>query len=210
MSALAHGRDVDRPAKTWQDVVHSGARLTHAAHLLWSQKIQAGDVVVDATCGNGRDTLMLANLVGDSGTVHAFDLQASAVTATKNLLQASGIQPDSARVRLHCVCHTRMTEVVGMESASLVVFNLGYLPKGDRSIKTEPESTVKAIQSAMEVIQSKGLISVMAYTKHHGGMDEYQAVKTLCSELPTDEWVSAESNLLNRPSAPRLISIWRR
>lgn len=31
--------------------------------------------MVDATCGNGNDTLFLARIVGPSGTVYALDLQ---------------------------------------------------------------------------------------------------------------------------------------
>ena len=49
------------------------ARYLAAACL--RQVVQPGDTVIDATMGNGHDTAMLAELVGESGHVIAFDVQ---------------------------------------------------------------------------------------------------------------------------------------
>lgn len=52
-----------------------GARLTTAAQMVWAQVLQPGDVAVDATCGNGHDSLFMAQCIGSTGHLHAVDLQ---------------------------------------------------------------------------------------------------------------------------------------
>lgn len=51
----------------------SGTRLTSVAQDIWTAYVQEGDAVVDATAGNGGDTLWLARAVGPQGSVSAFD-----------------------------------------------------------------------------------------------------------------------------------------
>src|SRR5699024_10241670 len=56
------------------------------AHDLLERASSANDVVVDATCGNGNDTLFLSKLVGSKGHVYAFDIQARAIKPPKAVL----------------------------------------------------------------------------------------------------------------------------
>lgn len=144
------------------------ARLTNAAQLLWAQMLQPGDVCVDATCGNGNDTLFLANAVGPSGTVHAIDIQQAAVDATKQCIEAALPAGHRPTLHLHRSCHSRMQELVGSNVASLVCLNLGYLPKADKAVTTTATASVAAVEAAFEVVRPGGLISVMCYTGHPG------------------------------------------
>jgi hypothetical protein len=114
--------------------------------------VASGDVVVDATCGNGNDTEILASIVGETGTLHAVDIQEEAIckTAAKlKQLSLSGVALPS--VQMHCRSHAELTDLVQPSSAMLVVFNLGYLPGGDRTIVTSADSSVAAIQAALGV-----------------------------------------------------------
>eukprot|EP00879_Flechtneria_rotunda_P019227 GHRR01020188.1.p1 GENE.GHRR01020188.1~~GHRR01020188.1.p1 ORF type:complete len:220 (+),score=80.15 GHRR01020188.1:216-875(+) len=127
-----------------------GARLTTAAQMVWAQVLQPGDIAVDATCGNGNDTLFLAQLVGPTGTVYGIDLQASAVESTKDFLQQ---HLAAAKPQLHIMqgCHSQMQQLVGSNLAKIVAFNLGYLPGGEKSITTQAGSTIAAVEAALEV-----------------------------------------------------------
>lgn len=187
-----------------------GARLTTAAQMCWAQVLQPGDTAVDATCGNGNDTLFMAQRVGPGGRVCAVDLQAAAVDATRQLLEAR--LPPGARPRLELSqgCHSQLQALVGSNVAKLVAFNLGYLPSGDKSIVTQPGSTLAAVEAALEVVCPGGLVSIMAYIGHPGGLEEYRQVAELLAGLPPQHWTTSELRLLNRSTAPILLLVWRR
>ncbi|GBF94396.1 rRNA methylase [Raphidocelis subcapitata] len=187
-----------------------GARLTSAAQMAWAQVLRPGDTAVDATAGNGWDALALAELVGPRGRVWALDVQDAALASTRARLEAE--LPLGSAPELHLVraCHSRLQEVVGSVAARVVAFNLGYLPSGDKSLVTRAETTVAALEAALEVLQPGGLLTIMAYTGHPGGQEEYDAVKALLTELSPSFWVTAETRLVNRPTAPILLVVWRR
>ena len=112
------------------------------------QAVAPGDTVVDATMGNGHDTLFLCQLVGESGRVYAFDVQQKAVESTKKRLSEAGVL---SRAALFCLGHEHMTEKVEGTVAA-VVFNLGWLPGGDHSVTTHWETTKKAVESALSLL----------------------------------------------------------
>ncbi|WP_238373985.1 class I SAM-dependent methyltransferase, partial [Kingella kingae] len=60
-------------------------------HELLRQHIRVGDTVMDGTAGNGYDTAFLAQCVGESGRVVAFDIQSAAIEATQNRLLQLGL-----------------------------------------------------------------------------------------------------------------------
>jgi predicted methyltransferase len=188
----------------------SNARLTHMAHDAWSQILRPGDVVVDATSGNGHDALFLAQAVGPSGQVYAFDLQPAAIEATINTIE-QGLSPE-LRPKLHYLahCHSTMQQEVGSHTARLVAFNLGYLPGGDKSVITRQSSTLAAVEAAFEVLRPGGLLSILAYTGHEGTPEEFAAVTLLLEQLPPKYWVTTQIKVLNRPTAPVLLLAWKR
>ena len=61
------------------------------AHSLLSGCLKTGDIAVDGTMGNGNDTLFLAQLVGETGKVYAFDIQAAALLATERRLREADV-----------------------------------------------------------------------------------------------------------------------
>ena len=96
------------------------------------KQVKPGDRVVDATAGHGRDTLLLAELVGPSGFVYAFDIQDSAIQTTRELLHSKGMEGNVSIIK---DSHENMEKYVG-QGISCIMFNLGYLPGGDHSIHT--------------------------------------------------------------------------
>jgi hypothetical protein len=188
----------------------SNARLTSMAHDAWSQILREGDVCVDATSGNGHDALFLAQAVGPSGQVYAFDLQSAAIESTRNTVEQA--LPPESRPTMHYLpqCHSSLHEVVGSHKARLVAFNLGYLPGGDKSVITRQESTLAAVEAAFEVLHPGGLLSILAYTGHDNGPEEYAAVASLLEQLPPKYWVSTQIKVMNRPTAPVLLLAWKR
>ncbi|WP_424316354.1 class I SAM-dependent methyltransferase [Haloferula sp.] len=148
-------------------------RPTAAAHRVVSEVVKAGDLVVDATAGNGHDTLFLAGLVGDSGKVLAFDVQQAAIAATRERVDAAGL---SGRVEMRHESHGKLLERAGRGRASAVMFNLGYLPGADHAVITEVGETVKAVVQALFALRSEGVMTIVCYTGHPGGEEEAAAV----------------------------------
>jgi tRNA1(Val) A37 N6-methylase TrmN6 len=133
-------------------------------------------VALDATAGNGHDTLFLARSVGPEGEVHALDVQAPAITATHKRLEAAGV---ANRVRLHQVGHEALPDPIpAAERGRLraVMFNLGYLPAGDKTLITRGTTTLPALAAAGALLAPGGRLTVVAYPGHPGGAEETEAV----------------------------------
>lgn len=169
-------------------------------HTLIKQTVQPGDIVIDATVGNGHDTLLLARLVGDSGKVIGFDIQEKAIAETAKHLSEAGLHH---RVQLHHQGHETIDEVQSSsESVSLVVYNLGYLPKGDKSVVTTPDTTLDSLKQALTHLKKNGLVLLMIYYGHEGGKEEKDAVLRFTEDLPQKEYSVLHYHYLNQKNSP--------
>lgn len=157
-------------------------RLTQAVHAFLRGELRPGDIALDATAGNGHDTAFLADLVGAQGSVLAFDVQERALARTaKRLLDA-----EKSNVELIQANHARMGDIVSASvrgQVAAIVFNLGYLPRGDKALVTETSSTLTAIFSALSLLRPGGVLSVLAYPGHPGGEQEACAVERALDAL---------------------------
>lgn len=166
-------------------------------HLLLKQLVQPGDRVVDATCGNGKDTLLLAELVGENGLVVAFDIQETALERSAARLAEAGF---AGRVTLLAAGHEEMARLV-TAPLSAVVFNLGWLPGGNRELITRPESTLPALDSALHLLQPGGVLAITCYSGHDGGDAETAAVLAWAAALPAQQFHVWRMGQLNVPAA---------
>ena len=153
-------------------------------HLLLSQFVQPGDNTADATCGNGKDTLLMAELAGETGHVWAFDIQNAAIQRTSMRLNEAGLD---SRVTLITESHEKLSEHICLPLKA-IVFNLGWLPGGDRSIITRPETTLPAIDASLELLVSGGILAVTCYPGHNGGDSETDAVLNWSTGLPANRF----------------------
>ena len=148
--------------------------------------IKEGDTVIDATCGNGHDTLFLAQQVGANGHVLAFDIQQQALENTRQrlaehqcLAQAQLIKDSHANLQQHLPSSAH-------GKVSCVMFNLGYLPGADKSCITQTHSTLQALRQALKVVCPQAMVSIMLYPGHQGGDDEASAVMHWLDTLSAD------------------------
>lgn len=175
-----------------------------------SHVVNKGDTVIDATVGNGHDTLFLAQAVGTGGKVIGFDVQAEATDQTRALLVKQGVQDGvdfGECVSLHTVCHSQIYQYI-QEEISAAMFNLGYLPLSDKSVITQTDTTLKAIQQCLDLLAYKGIVTIVCYPGHEGGADEAQAVDDWAQSLPTPAYTVLKAVPHNpRSPAPYLIGI---
>lgn len=169
----------------------SPLRLTDQAQQVVREVLRPGDVVIDGTAGNGYDTLLLARLVGPTGHVFAFDVQAAAIARTASLLRGKGI----ANATLFQRNHADLADVIPLEHRGRIgaaMFHLGYLPGGDRSIATGAGSSVVAVQTALEWLRPGGLLTVTAYSGLAAGAEETSVIREWLGGLPASRFTTRE------------------
>lgn len=153
------------------------------AHRFASKLIEPGDRCVDATVGNGNDTAFLARGVGESGRVLGFDVQKRAIASTREKLRKSGLEE---RVHLHHEGHENVAQrlnALGWSAIKIAMFNLGYLPGSDKRIVTCKDTTLSALGLCADALLPRGAISIIAYRRHRGGVEEYRAVWNWVKQL---------------------------
>ena len=168
--------------------------------------IREGDCVVDATAGNGHDALYLARKVGKSGHVYAFDIQQSALDATKKRLEEADALDQATLV---CASHAEMALYV-QQPVRAVLFNLGWLPGADHELTTRVSSTIPAVQAAMRLLAPGGVVSVCIYPGHQEGKNERQALLDLLGGTSLQDYNILHCAFVNQKNdPPELILIQR-
>lgn len=165
--------------------------LTKRAHELIQQVLKTGDIAVDATIGNGHDTLFLAQAVGDKGKVYGFDIQHEALDLTFQRLQEHHAENQTSLFHAgHEVIPVLLPENI-KGKVKAVMFNLGYLPGGEKTRTTQISTTLSALEAALPLLTTGGRITILAYTGHPGGTEETNVVKEWVNQLPGDLFQTA-------------------
>lgn len=164
-------------------------------HRFMADHIRAGDVCIDATAGGGRDTLFLCRLVGDSGRVLAMDIQPQAVTRTRALLQQEGVS-HIARVVLDC--HSHLGEYAQPESVDGIMFNFGWLPGGDHTVFSTPDTSIAAVTAGLELLRSGGVMSLCIYHGRENGTAERDALLAFLPTLDSRRYTVIRGDFVNR------------
>lgn len=168
------------------------------SHDLISSLVKEGDIVVDATAGNGNDTLFLAKLVGKTGRVYSFDIQEQALDSTRRKLEDNELE---GRVELILDGHQNMDRYVEGRLKA-VMFNLGYLPKGDHSIGTKGETTAAAIEKAMQLISVNGVVSIVVYYGGDSGFDEKDYIMEYITHIDCRQYTVMKTEFVNQVNCP--------
>ena len=168
-------------------------RPLELAHDFLAQVITQEDIVVDATMGNGHDTLFLAKLAKQ---VYAFDIQEQAIEKTSQRLQEAGLTNAELILQGHETVDQFVTKV------KAAIFNLGYLPSADKSIITQPQTTIEALDKLCQMLVKGGRIAIMIYYGHEGGDIERDAVMDFVSQLPQQEYTATIYRTLNQINNP--------
>lgn len=163
--------------------------------------IKDGYKALDCTVGNGNDTINLARLVGYKGKVYGFDIQEIALEYTSVRLKELDLLD---RVTLINDSHENISKFIS-EGLDFIIYNLGYLPKGDKSIKTIAKSTVESLKQALKLINPNGLILITVYTGHEGGMEEKEAIESLLRSLDQKEFNVLKYDFINQINYPPIL-----
>ncbi len=180
--------------------------VLEVARKLIRERVGERETVVDATMGNGNDTLFLAELVGEHGKVIGFDIQEEAAEKTRLRLERYGVV---TQVDMRIISHEEIRQIT--EPVGAIMFNLGYLPGGNKEVTTQAESTIRAIQAGLRILKPGGIMTIVVYWGHDAGKIEKEAVEAYCLGLDQSEYLVLKYQYINQQNqAPFLLAIERR
>ncbi|KIL77845.1 class I SAM-dependent methyltransferase [Bacillus badius] len=175
------------------------------ARLLLEKAVMKGSAAIDATVGNGHDTVFLARLVGEEGRVFGFDIQEKALINTTSRLKEQGL---NEQVTLFDRGHEQAASCIPPEWKSRLtgaVFNLGYLPKGDKSIVTKPETTITAVKQIFEMLVPGGIIVLVIYHGHEEGREEKEKLIDFVEKIDQQKAHVLRYEFINQANNPPFI-----
>lgn len=167
------------------------------AHRYWAEVIKPGDWAIDATCGNGHDTLFLSERC--EGVI-GLDIQAKALQNTAERCKGQNIF-------LFNQSHETFPDLAYKCPIKLVIYNLGYLPGADKGLTTLVSSTLKSVNSSLKLVLPDGMISISCYPGHEEGAKEQEALLEFCKNLDVKQWTVCHHQWINRNKAPSLLLI---
>lgn len=180
-------------------------RVLPFARRLLELAVNPGEIVVDATLGNGHDTVFLAQLVGENGTVYGFDIQEAAISSTTLRLEEQGLKE---RVVLFHKGHEHILSSIPQNQYGKIcgaIFNLGYLPGGDKSIVTRSNTTISAVGQLLEIMATDGIIVLVIYHGHEEGAKERDDLIQYVKELDQNKVHVLQYQFINQINSPPFI-----
>lgn len=163
-------------------------------------KLEKGDIAVDATMGNGNDTLFLCKLVGKEGKVYSFDIQGKALENTKNKLYQNNVH----WAKLILDGHENMDKYI-KEEPKIILFNLGYLPGQSKMITTKKDTTLEAVKKSLNIIKKEGVVILVIYPGHEEGMLEKEILIDYCKDICQKKFNVIELEFINQINNPPMM-----
>lgn len=173
------------------------------SHALLKEILTDHDHAVDATMGNGNDTLFLAKAVKPNGKVYAFDIQEQALQKTKQRLIEQEL---TEQTKLIFDGHEHLENYLNEDEAiKAAIFNLGYLPKSDKTVITLPNTTKQALDTLLKHLSYKGRIIIVSYYGHAGGKEELNMIEKYCQKLPQESYNVLQYQFMNQKNQPPIL-----
>ncbi len=185
--------------------LHSHLEL---ARFYWKIVLQPGDWAIDATCGNGKDTLQLGKF--SLRGVIGLDKQQIAIENTSTLLKKYLQEDQYKKIHLFCTSHIHFPALAYKHPIRLIIYNLGYLPGSNKKITTITEDTLKSLKSALQLIMPGGLITICCYPGHVEGAKEQIFLVQKAQELPSAQYVICHHTWPNKHASASLLLIQKK
>lgn len=168
---------------------------------LIDENIFEKNIVVDATLGNGFDSVKLLKKIGPQGKLYAFDVQEEAIeNALVNFKEEGLLQYN---YQIYNKSHDKIDLI--NEEVDFIIYNLGYLPGGDKSITTKKETTIRSISKGLEILKPNGLMVIVSYHGHIAGKEEKLALEDFLTSLDQKRYNCLKSGFINQRNNPPIL-----
>lgn len=185
--------------------LHSHLEL---ARFYWKMVLQPGDWAIDATCGNGKDTLQLGKF--SLGGIIGLDKQQIAIENTTHLIKNSLKEGHYKKIHLFCTSHIYFPSLAYKHPIRLIIYNLGYLPGSNKKITTLTEDTLQSLKGALELIMPGGLITICCYPGHVEGAREQALLLQKAQGLPSSQYAICHHSWPNKYASASLLLIQKK
>lgn len=178
------------------------------AHRLWKEHLKCRANAIDATCGRGGDLIALADLLllpPYFNQIIVYDIQKRALKIAQMRAKMRFSPRQMDRIIWLERCHSMLGEAEADLPISLIVYNLGYLPGGNRELTSCAVTTIQSLKQAAQILQPSGAISIMCYPGHFEGGIETTVVREFAKQLNAENWEVSEYSYAGKPLAPTLI-----
>lgn len=170
--------------------------ISKIAHHIIESFLENREIAVDGTLGNGYDTDFLCE---NFKKVYAFDIQQCACENYKEKNKENVIVINDS--------HEKIDEYV-TEKIDCIMYNLGFLPGGDKKITTKHESSLASIKKGLALLKCGGIAAICVYRGHDEGKIEEEKIIEYVKELPKNTYGVMCHEFLNRSKeAPLLLII---
>ncbi len=179
------------------------ASVVKLAKIILEKYVFEGMTVVDATAGNGHDSAYFKEVIGPEGHLYCFDVQETALAATANRLEEAGLNHN---VTLVHDGHENLKDHVA-QPVDMVMYNLGYLPKHDKTKTTLPHTTLESVNQAMDLIKVRGAVCIVAYPGHPEGAEEKAVLDQFVRTIDQKKFDVLKSEFINQINNPPVLYI---
>jgi tRNA1(Val) A37 N6-methylase TrmN6 len=176
------------------------------AQQLLLPRVRTADLLIDATAGNGNDTLFLAVNSQLEAKIFAFDIQPAALEKTNELLASHNV---AGKAQLLLTDHAHLAQYIDRQ-IDVAMFNLGYLPGQDHNITTKPASTLSALTAVLRLLSIGGVVSIVVYPGHLTGKLEAQLLLEFLPSLAQKVFSIGCWQMMNQIHNPPLLYIIER
>ncbi|UNM96944.1 16S rRNA (cytosine(1402)-N(4))-methyltransferase [Ignatzschineria rhizosphaerae] len=166
------------------------------------QFIQPHSIVIDATLGNGHDSYKIAQKMDHTGKLYGFDIQKMAIENSQQLLNT--LPENAPKITLIEDSHSNFKTHI-KEPVDFIIYNLGYLPKGDKEITTLAKSTLESVQAGLELLTDNGKMLIAVYHGHIAGQAEKIALEEYLQNLDQKAFHVFKQQFINQKNSPPFI-----
>ena len=168
--------------------------ISKLSHELLKENKEA-NIAIDMTCGNGNDTLFLSTIAKQ---VYAFDIQDKAISNTLDLMKKNNIPNVNVIKESH-----DLFDIYISEKIDLAIYNLGYLPNGDKSIKTKTKTVINSLKKVLTQLNDLAIVVIVIYLHD---LEESKTIKEFTMNL-ADSFDVLQYKILNKHNSPYIIKI---
>lgn len=178
--------------------------ISDLSHIFIQNLTDGCGIYVDATAGNGYDTLFIAKMLKEDGFIYSFDISEKAVFNTQKLLCDNDIK--SENIKIINDSHENIDKYIADKKITAAIFNLGYLPNSDKNTATVAKSTICALEKILNMLADKGVVTICSYIGHDN-REEDSAVSSYLLSLDKKAYEISRTEMINRVGAPVLYLI---
>lgn len=154
-------------------------------------------IIADMTLGNGYDTYNILNNLKGIGYLYSFDIQKLAIDKSEEILK----EVTYDNYKLIEDSHVNFDKYID-ENIDLAIFNLGYLPGGDKNITTNAEEVLKCIEKLLDKLNKNGIVLLTLYPGHKNGADEKEYLENYFKKLNQKSFNVLKYDFINQKNNP--------